>query len=151
MKIVKLPKMRVVSFHVHESKTPEEVAFKLLEAWANPQGLFKKPAEHQVYGFNNPNPTKEKAEYGYEFWITVSEEFTVAESQTIKTFEGGLYAVMTCKGVKNIAPTWGELAKRIDNSDYNPSKSYQWLEHHINPLVSDYNELLFELYAPISE
>ncbi len=151
MKIVKLPKMRVVSFHVKESKTPEEEAFNLLKAWADPQGLFKKPAQHQVYGFNNPNPTKEKPAYGYEFWITVDEEFAVDESQTVKTFEGGLYAVMTCKGVENISATWGELVKRIDDSDYNVSKNHQWLEHHLTPDVSDYNELLLELYAPISE
>ncbi len=151
MKIVKLPKMRVVSFHVHESKTPENEAFKLLEAWAKPKGLFNVPAQHQVYGFNNPNPTKEKPEYGYEFWITVGETFTVEESQTVKTFEGGLYAVMTCKGVENITPTWGDLVKKVEDSDYNPSKTHQWLEHHINPQVSDIKELLLELYAPISE
>lgn len=151
MKIVKLPGMRVVSFHVDESKTPEEEAFNLLKAWADPQDLLKKPAQHQVYGFNNPNPTKEKPAYGYEFWITVDEEFTVDESQTVKTFEGGLYAVMTCKGVENITSTWGELVKRIEDSDYNPSKTHQWLEHHLTPQVSDHNELLLELYAPISE
>jgi DNA gyrase inhibitor GyrI/DNA-binding transcriptional ArsR family regulator len=151
MKIVKLPKMRVVSFHVKESKTPEEEAFGLLKAWAEPQGLFKKPAQHQVYGFNNPDPTKEKPTYGYEFWITVGEDFTVDESQSVKSLEGGLFAVMTCKGVENISTTWGELVKRIEDSEYNPTKTHQWLEHHLTPTVSDHNELLLELYAPISE
>lgn len=151
MKIVKLPKMRVVSFHVKESKTPEDDAFNLLKAWADPQGLFNKPAQHQVYGFNNPNPTHEKPEYGYEFWITIDEEFAVEESQTVKTLEGGLYAVMTCKGVENITPTWGELAKRIDNSDFNLTKDRLCLEHNLNPKVSGHTELLLELYAPISE
>jgi DNA gyrase inhibitor GyrI/DNA-binding transcriptional ArsR family regulator len=151
MKIVKLPKMRVVSFHVKESKTPEEEAFSLLKAWAEPQGLFKNPAQHQVYGFNNPDPTKEKPTYGYEFWITVGEDFTVDESQSVKSLEGGLFAVMTCKGVENISTTWGELVKRIEDSEYNPTKTHQWLEHHLTPTVSDHNELLLELYAPISE
>lgn len=151
MKIVKLPKMRVVSFHVKEAEMPEVEAFNLLEAWAKPKGLFEKPDKHQIYGFNNPNPTKEEPSYGYEFWITIEESLQVDETQRIKTFDGGLYAVMTCKGVENIAPTWGELVKRVEDSDYKPTKSHQWLEHHINPQAKDYNELLLELYAPISE
>jgi DNA gyrase inhibitor GyrI/predicted transcriptional regulator len=151
IKTIKLPKMRVVSFHVKESQTPEEEAFNLLKAWAEPQGLFKKPDNHQVYGFNNPNPSKENPAYGYEFWITVDEDFAVDKSQSVKTFEGGLYAVKTCKGVENIAPTWGELVKIIEESDYNPTKTHQWLEHHLTPQVSNPNELLLELYAPISE
>ncbi|MHA2363467.1 MAG: effector binding domain-containing protein [Candidatus Hodarchaeales archaeon] len=149
-KIVQLQSMRIVSFHVTESETPENESWKKLEAWAKPKGLFDNPTKNIIYGFNNPDPTKESKTYGYEFWITLDEDFEVDEEITIKTFSGGLYAVMACRGVENISPTWKKLVDWIKNSKYQFAK-HQWLEHHIDPNITDHNKILFDLYAPIKE
>ena len=152
LKIVPLPRMRVVSFHVTNSKTPETEAWKLLEAWAKPKGLFDNPSIHQVYGFNNPDPTKEnKGIYGYEYWISIGDEFEVDPDQTIKTSNGGLYAVMSCRGMETITPTWGELVKKVKNSNYKLVNTHQWLEHHVDPHNTDHESFTLDLYAPIAE
>ncbi|MHA2290329.1 MAG: effector binding domain-containing protein [Promethearchaeota archaeon] len=151
LKIVQLPKLRVVSFHVKESKSPEGEAESMLEKWAKPKGMFDKPDIHQVYGFNNPNPTKEQPLYGYEFWVTIPDDFEVESEMTVKTFDGGLYAVMSCQGVESIGPTWGKLVERVTESKYNLVKTHQWLEHHVNPHNTDPNTFVLDLYAPIAD
>ena len=39
IKVVELPKARVVSSHVKDNMTPEEVASLLLERWGRPRGI----------------------------------------------------------------------------------------------------------------
>jgi DNA gyrase inhibitor GyrI len=113
--------------------------------------MFNKPNLHQIFGFNNPDPCKDKPLYGYEFWISVGEDFEVDPDLTVKNFGGGLYAVMSCSGVENISPTWGELVKRVQNSKYKLVKTHQWLEHHVDPHNTDINTFVLDLYAPIAE
>ncbi len=151
LKIVQLSKLRVVSFHVKESNSPEGEAESMLEKWAKPKGMFDQPDIHQVYGFNNPNPTKEQPLYGYEFWVTIPDDFDVESGMTVKTFDGGLYAVMSCQGVESIGPTWGKLVERVSESKYTLVKTHQWLEHHVNPHNTDPDTFILDLYAPISE
>ncbi len=151
LKIVQLPKLRVVSFHAKDSKTPEEEAWTMLENWAKSKDMFNRPDIHQIYGFNNPDPTKEQPLYGYEFWITVNDDFEVESGKTVKSFDGGLYAVMSCGGVENITPTWGKLVERVSESKYTLVKTHQWLEHHVDPHNTDLNTFVLDLYAPISE
>ncbi|MHA2096139.1 MAG: effector binding domain-containing protein, partial [Candidatus Hodarchaeales archaeon] len=151
LKIVKLPKLRVVSFHVKESKSPEGEAESMLEKWAKPKGMFDQPDIHQVYGFNNPDPTKEQPLYGYEFWVTIPDEYEVESGMTVKSFDGGLYAVMSCCGWQKIGPTWGKLVERVSESKYKLVKTHQWLEHHVNPHNTDPDTFILDLYAPIAE
>lgn len=151
LKIVKLPKLRVVSFHSKDSKSPEPEAWSKLENWAKPKGMFNRPEIHQIYGFNNPNPTKEQPLYGYEFWITVDDDFEVESELTVKTFDGGLYAVMSCSGVESIAPTWAKLVERVTDSEYKLVKTHQWLERHVDPHNTELTTFVLDLYAPVAE
>ena len=105
LKIVRLPAMLVVSFHCKDSESPETEAKHLLTQWAKPKGLFADPCQYQVYGFNNPSPTKEKKTYGYELWMSVPDDYELEKDLSIKNFSGGLYAVMSCRGVSSITPT----------------------------------------------
>ena len=151
LKIIKLPSLKVVSFHVTDSTTPEIEAWGLLEKWAKKKGLLKNPEVHQIFGFNNPDPVKETNKYGYEFWITIPEDFEVEDELTIKIFSGGLYAVMSCRGIMNIGPTWKNLIKTVDDSEYTLTKDHQWLEHHVNLETMDEEKIRLDLYCPIKE
>ncbi|MHA2297456.1 MAG: effector binding domain-containing protein [Candidatus Hodarchaeales archaeon] len=155
LKVVKLPPTKVVSFQAIGKGlgVPEPLSWKKLEEWAKPKGLFDKPGQYQIFGFNNPCPPviNEDTEYGYEFWITIPDDFEVEKGITVKEFPGGLYGVMGCRGVQELGSTWAKLAKAIEKSDYKLVKTHQWMEHHVDPRITDGNEILFELFSPISE
>ncbi len=68
----------------------------------------------------------------------------------MKSFEGGLYAVTGCIGVRNIGQTWRELSRWVENSEHDIG-SHQWLEEHLEPIDSSQDEerLELDLYFPI--
>lgn len=161
IKIVQLPPMRVVSFHQKDSEAPELEAFSKLQQWANPLGLLENPTKHQVFGFNNPIPMPESTLRGYELWITIPEDFTVGDEVVTKRFDGGLYAVVTIKGVENIGPVCAGFYQWIMENeryqlgyppdyDYDTSPSLE-LEHHITPQVTGEKDILIDYYMPIAE
>ncbi len=76
VRIVELKPMRVASARV-VSESPENDAWKILCAWAEPIGLLDDAENHPVFGFNNPQPSPGKKEYGYEFWIQIGPEIEV--------------------------------------------------------------------------
>ena len=149
LKIVKLPPMRIVSFHATNSTTPEDDAGKMMWKWAHPKGLFDNPNIYQIFGFNNPDPEKNNPKYGYEFWISVPRDFEVEDDIVIKEFQGGLYAVMSCRGVMNISPTWKKLVQAVKNSEYTLTNDHQWLEHNISPDIQEHDKIRMDLYCPI--
>ena len=127
--IVTLEPMRVASFHAI-SKSPERLAAEKLIAWAKPRGLLEDPERYPVYGFNNPDPSPEQKEYGYEFWIRMDPDFE-SDDVEVKDFKGGLYAVTICANMlnphKDIPSTWKRLVEWIKSSKYDFAK-HQWLE-----------------------
>jgi hypothetical protein len=78
------------------AENPEPAAWSMLQAWAEPQGMFDDVSSHPVYGFNNPGPSPDRSDYGYEFWIKVSDGVESSGDVQVRDFEGGLYAVTTC-------------------------------------------------------
>lgn len=148
--IVKLEPMRVASFHAL-GKSPEPQAAEKLVAWAKPRGMLEDPKRHPVYGFNNPDPSKDKPEYGYEFWVRVDPDFESDEVE-IKDFEGGLYAVALCKDIgkdyEKIGRTWKRLVEWVKDSKYGKAP-HQWLEKTLD--VTGESEFSLELYHPIQE
>ncbi|UCE28564.1 MAG: GyrI-like domain-containing protein [Candidatus Bathyarchaeota archaeon] len=187
VKIVSLPPMKVVSFHSMGEflGDPEEKASTKMMAWAKSKGLLSNPREHQVFGFNNPDPPiseegipEPNKRYGYEYWITVEDDFKTEENIDVKTVDGGSYAVLTCRveSPVDIGKTWGKLIKWIQESekyDFHPncrglksrhSKSHfeygiTGLEHHLNLLESPPKgkpwktpeKLVMDIYVPVIE
>ncbi|MBE9478662.1 MAG: GyrI-like domain-containing protein [Chloroflexi bacterium] len=94
-RIKNLEPMMVASVHV-VGESPEREAWKKMEAWAGPIGLLDNVEKHPVFGFNNPNPSPDSDEYGYEFWVAVDSEIEVGPGVELKEFEGGRYAVTRC-------------------------------------------------------
>lgn len=158
VKIVKLEPMRVASVRVI-SKTPENDAWERMRAWAEPKGLLDNIEKHPVFGFNNPNPSPDREDYGYEFWIRVEPDTKPEEDINIKEFEGGLYAVTTCKLKEELESeffqrqgyleSWKKIVDWVKSSKYKVGK-HQCLEKAHDPEASE-EELILDLYISIEE
>jgi DNA-binding transcriptional ArsR family regulator len=158
VKTVRLEPMRVASARAI-SKTPEHDAWEKMRAWAEPKGLLEDIEKHPVFGFNNPNPSPDSKEYGYEFWIRVEPDIKPEGEIGIKEFKGGLYAVTTCKLKEELESeffqkegsleSWKKIVDWVKSSKYDRGK-HQWLEKAHEPGASD-EELVLDLYCPIVE
>jgi DNA gyrase inhibitor GyrI len=148
--IVKLAPMRVASTHAF-SETPERDAWGKLRAWAKPKGLLEDSDKHPIFGFNNPNPSKDRKEYGYEFWIAVNPDIQAESDIAIKNFSGGLYAVTTCKLIGDPEGTIQEKWMRLWN--WVQASQYQWRKTHelekVHDLSAPEQDLVVDLYLPI--
>ena len=152
VRIVTLAPMRVASFYGF-GPSPEFVAWEKLMAWSRPKYLLDGPTQARIFGFNNPNPSAGSPNYGYEFWIEVGPEVTVASEEVaeVKTvaFAGGRYAVTRCQGVEAIPSTWQVLVQWLADSSHQ-SGSHQWMEEHLGPVDAPPEGWAFDLYAPIA-
>ncbi len=158
VKIVRLEPMRVASVQVIGT-TPENDAWEKMRAWAEPKGLLDNLEKNPVFGFNNPNPSPDRREYGYEFWIRVEPDVKPEGDVKIKEFEGGLYAVTTCKLKEELESeffqkegyleSWKKIVEWVKSSKYRYGR-HQGLEKAHDPNASE-EELVLDLYCPIEE
>jgi len=162
-KVVTLPEMRVVSFHAMGEflGAPEPKAGAKIYAWAEPLGLYEKPEKHRVFGFNNPDPKYDKETkefiinkenpYGYEFWMTIDDDFEVDDKVTVKTIPEGLFVTKKCMGVDDLGKTYKELVAWIKESNKYDFGHHQCLEENTKPKESDGHKIPFTIYFPIKE
>jgi len=158
VKIVKLEPMRVVGVRAI-STTPERDAWEKMRSWAEPRGLLEDIDKHPVFGFNNPDPSPSRKEYGYEFWIRVGPDIMPEGDVEIKKFQGGLYAVTTCKLKEELESeffkkegyleSWKTIVDWVKSSKYKFGK-HQCLEKAHEPGASE-EDLILDLYCPIEE
>jgi DNA gyrase inhibitor GyrI len=156
--VVRLEPTRVASVRVI-SKTPEHDAWEKMRTWAEPKGLLESIEKHPVFGFNNPNPSPDQKEYGYEFWIRVGPDIEPEGDVEIKQFEGGLYAVTTCNLKEEIESeffqksgyleSWKKIVDWVKASKYEFGK-HQCLEKAHDPGAPE-DELILDLYCSIEE
>ena len=159
VKIVKLESMRVASVRA-VGTTPEHDAWEKMRSWAEPRGLLEDTEKHPVFGFNNPDPSPGRKEYGYEFWIRVGQNTQPAGDVEIKEFEGGLYAVTTCKLKEELESeffkkegyleSWKNIVDWVTHSSKYKFSKHQCLEKAHEPGASE-EELILDLYCPIEE
>ena len=152
VKIIRLDPMRVACAHVI-GEDPEHDASMKLRGWAEPKGLLNDLEKHPVFGFNNPNPTEEQKEYGYEMWIRVDQDVESEREITVKDFPGGLFAVTTFKLVNdpngNMPEVWMKLYEWVKASEYSWAKTQELEKPH--DLSSSDEDLMLDLYLPIEE
>ncbi len=152
VEIVRLKPMRVATVGAI-SETPERDAWEKMRAWAESKGLLDDIQKHPVFGFNNPNPSPDRKEYGYEFWIRVEPEVQPKGEISLKDFPGGLYAVTTCKlhgdPEGNVMQVWKKLLEWVQSSNYKWRKTHE-LEKPHHPLAPE-EDLVLDLYLPIEE
>jgi DNA gyrase inhibitor GyrI len=145
VRIEKLEPMRVASVHV-VSEHPEMDAWERLKAWAEPRGLLRDPRQHPVFGFTHPNPSPDRKEYGYEFWIRVGPEVISGDPVEVKEMAGGRFAVTTHRGYPS-PQVWKQLWEWVQSNSYRWRKTHE-LERIHDPLASE-AEVIFDLYLPI--
>ena len=129
---------------------PEQKAWSTLRVWAQPRGLLEQPAEHRVFGFNNPPAAQGATEYGYEMWISVDAETQPSQGIGVKSFPGGLYAVTSCPlvGGAGVPAMWKTLLRWVHTSQYTWRRGAHELERIRNPLSPE-RDVLLDLYLPI--
>ncbi len=145
IRIIELKPMKVAYYRA-ESISPEMDAWNVMKKWVDDNRL-EELATTRFFGFNNPNPSPGKPEYGYEVWVTVPDH--VQESEQIKTkdYQGGLYCV-TCCQLHDITDKWKRLVEWVKESEYDFG-AYQWLEETISPDKNPNQNTQFDLYCPI--
>lgn len=152
VKIIRLAPMKVASFRAI-SASPEEEAWKLVRKWADRLKLLDNPEKWSVFGFNNPDPSSDKKEYGYEFWVRITPEVELDDNLSIQEFPGGLYAVTTTRLFPiedGMIPAWKRIVEWVKSSKEYDFGSHQCLEKHLNPKATPEN-LILELYCPLKE
>ena len=157
-RIVSLKPMRVASVHTY-GESPEREAWRKMEAWAGPIGLLEDLAKHPVFGFNNPHPSPDRSEYGYEFWIAINPETEAGPGIELKQFEGGSYAVTSCRLLEEVhseffqregyLESWQKLFDWAEGKQYKRG-SHQSLEKPHDPRAPE-AELVLELFLPIED
>lgn len=157
VRIEKLEPMRVARFQAI-SKSPESDAWNKLRSWAEPRGLLDDVKRNPVFGFNNPNPSPGKREYGYEFWIKIGKDVESEGDIETKEFEGGLYAVTTTplkadpivseEGIEFIG-AWKRLGDWIKASKYDFGDQQCFERAHETGVSED--DLILDLYWSIKE
>ena len=114
VQFIRLQPMRVVSFQAI-SESPENEAWAKLREWAEPKGYFDDLDKNPIYGFNNPNPSPGKKEYGYEFWLVVSPDFK-SEEVSVKNIPESFNVVTRCNvedPVRDITEAWKKILEWI--------------------------------------
>ena len=135
VRIERLRPMRVAWVRV-VGRSPEPQAWTRLSAWARSAGLLDDPAAHPVFGFNNPPPVPSTPEYGYEFWVAIDPDTHPPEGIGVKEFEGGLYAVTSCRVGPDMPQSWKALLRWVHTSQHTWRRTSHELERVVNPLAS---------------
>lgn len=154
VRIVTLPTIHVASTYGFGA-SPEDLAWKKMAEYVKQTGIERDGKPHRYFGFNNPSPAPGSPNYGYEQWVTVEPGAEPKADAAVKTFEGGLYAVLRCR-LNVIGESWQQLVAWRESSPYRQG-SHQWLEESLNPPIRDGEVLIdpetaeFDLYMPIAE
>lgn len=124
IRILYLPPATVACSH-YMGENPEENAEKALATFIKESNLTVLKPDFRIYGFNNPSPTKDMEQYGYEFYVTIPKDLIVESPLIKKEFPGGLYAAHCIK--MGDFHEWMSFSEQIK-----ASKEYEmeWREPH---------------------
>lgn len=134
VRIIYLPPATVASSHFI-GDNPEDIAGDLMDTFIIASELCIIKPDLRLYGFNNPNPD-EKGNHGYEFWVTIPDDFDVSKPLDKKQFAGGLYAAHCIKmGDFHEWQTFGKWMHENKEYEYDKRESLEMdgtLEEHLN-------------------
>ena len=130
--------------------SPEQEAWTRLSAWARSAGLLDDPVAHPVFGFNNPPPVSGTPEYGYEFWVAIDPATQPPEGIGVREFEGGLYAVTSCRVAPELPQSWKALLRWVHKSQHTWRRTSHELERVVNPLAPP-EETVLDLCVPLED
>ncbi len=151
VRIQTLEPLRVVSFRA-ASQEPEHDAFAAAFDWMDQQGLSLMGGS-RLFGFDmEVSPEQAQAgQRGYEVWASLPETHQPAPEAPVRSFGGGLYAVMKVSDPFTdpfaVIPTgWQRLAQWAEASQEYAIGSHQWLEEHIETAEGT----CLDLFLPLS-
>lgn len=157
IRVVELPGFRYLNFNGFGS-SPELQAISQMQEWLEQNKPAIDPG--RFFGFNNPDPAPGSENYGYEIWIEIPAE-KADLFPDVKTFSGGMYAVLHCGGLladaENFIPSsWKSLTAWLESSPYRLGR-HQWLEEQLGDGERNFIALLekgkisLDLYMPIAK
>jgi len=137
VRIVQLPPFTVASYHFI-GENPEEKVGEVMGKFLQDIKLYDIKPDARMFGFNHPNPSKDREHHGYEDWVTIPENLEVPEPFVKKYFPGGMYAVHSI--VFGNFHEWELLSEWVENSKkYEPNYAPEGveimsgcLEEHLN-------------------
>ncbi len=143
VRMLLLPPCTVASYH-YIGENPEETVGAVLDKFIRDSKLYEIKPDARMFGFNHPNPSKDRPFYGYESWVTIPEDLEVPEPLVKKKFDGGLYGAHTIKF--GDFHEWKFLCEWAENNDkYAPNYSELGeeimggcLEEHLNWVYSSH-------------
>lgn len=147
LQLVTLPRMKVASARGFGA-SPEPIAWEKILKWAKDNGISTEQGQARFFGFNNPNPSAGTSNYGYEQWVTVSQDVKGSSEVQVKEFAGGLYAVARCT-LGNIGEAWQSLVASVEQSSYEIG-SGQCLEECLSSAPAEFPNAVFDLYLPVN-
>jgi len=154
VRIVDLPSMQVAATHGY-GKEPESLAIEKMMAFAKKHGIVPGSEGHQLFGFNNPNPSPGSESYGYEFWMQVGPGIAEEGDVTMKQMPEASYAVTRFTGLSKIGAVWKALGAWYDDSSYAskpaPNVPQSWLESPQNFGEPDVEKCIFDLYIAVTK
>ena len=150
VRIVRLPAMTVAAYRA-ESATPENDCAAVHDKFVRDNNLHQRSG-FRHFGFNNPNPSQGNPVYGYELWVTISDDFDVPAPLEKKQFDGGLYAAVATR-MNEIGERWTLLYQWCANNEqYQPTDTHQWLEECLDFELFNAGKLdQLDLLMPIKE
>ena len=93
VRIIYLPPMTVAAIQVTDGEPgPEAISGDMIFNFIKANNLPSIMPGFRHFGFNNPELPQYGDGHGYERWVTIPDDFQVAEPFTKKHFPGGLYA-----------------------------------------------------------
>lgn len=143
VRIIHIPPSTVAASHFN-GENPELNAGNQLKQFIIDSGLYQLKPDSRVFGFNHPNPSPDRPEYGYELWVTIPDDMEVPAPLHKKSFKGGLYAAHMIQ-MGNFHE-WEWLCKWVENnekylSDYSDKGEEVMggcLEEHLNLVYDTY-------------
>jgi DNA gyrase inhibitor GyrI len=145
IRIVELPSSRVAATLAF-GPNPEIEAWEKVMKWARANDALS--GSTRFFGFNNPHPVPGSPNYGYEQWMTIGPDAEGSGDVEIKSFEGGLFAVVRCEGLATIGADWGRLVSWAE-ANAHPMDDRPFLEELLTSPDLPHDQWVFDLHLAI--
>lgn len=152
VEIRKLPKMRVGSFIVI-SRYPEIQAIDYMHQWAKKQ-TSPALADQRGFGFDYPvsDAQKKVGMRGYEFWLSIPDDWAESDYVVIKNIPEDEYAVLRITEpfidpFGSIPTGWKMLREWVDKNSHKlkSCEGKYWLEEVIEKDGKTYMDIYFPI------
>ena len=138
--------------------SPEEEALTKIIVWAKTKNIAPESGIHLLG--RNTYPTDKPEPHGYEYYLTLNNPLTPEEGIKIKTFQGGLFAVLRFKNLFIMQEAWVSLMKWVKENKHQEvgviKTENGWVNSGFEELINweetiPPSEWIFDLWLQIKE